>query len=240
MYHAMQWKCYNEMLFRYNYVLSHVLTHYAQHGETLIVAGPDVLSSCGAPGRLLQLQEEYVVGIGGICNPIGEWSTVSSYSSSEINLLTRLASGCGAVTDATTNTLSTTSNPSSATTTNTPTITPTVDIPQRNMCIVLQQIASRAIGSFECSTNQRCDGINCTADPLKNGMLFQSRAVILVCQLPRPAVEIVLLDLNGATIVNETVDHSKVLSVQQSLQVTITLDQYQNAIGLQVNDPFFR
>ena len=70
-------------------------------------------------------------------------------------------------------------------------------------------------------------------------MLFQSRAVILVCQLPRPAVEIVLFDLNGATIVNETVDHSKVLSVQQSLQVTITLDQYQNAIGLQVNDPFF-
>ena len=70
-------------------------------------------------------------------------------------------------------------------------------------------------------------------------MLFQSHAVILVCQLPRPAVEIVLLDLNGATIVNETVDNSKVLSVQQSLQVTITLDQYQNAIGLQVNDPFF-
>ena len=70
-------------------------------------------------------------------------------------------------------------------------------------------------------------------------MPFQSRAVILVCQLPRPAVEIVLLGSNGVAIVNETVDHSEVLSVQQSLQVTITLDQYQNAIGLQVNDPFF-
>ena len=67
-------------------------------------------------------------------------------------------------------------------------------------------------------------------------MPFQSRAVILVCQLPRPAVEIILLGPNGVAIVNETVDHSEVVSVQQFLQVNITLDQYQNAIGLQVND----
>ena len=43
---------------------------------------------------MLQLQEEYVVGIGGACNPINEWSTVASYSSSELNLMTQLASGC--------------------------------------------------------------------------------------------------------------------------------------------------
>ena len=103
------------------------------------------------------------------------------------------------------------------------------------MCEVLQQIASRAPGNFVCSTNQRCDGVDCTADLLNNGMPFQSRAVILVCQLPRPAVEINLLSSSGAAIVNETVDHSEVLSVQQFLQVNITLDQYQNAIGLQVN-----
>ena len=66
-------------------------------------------------------------------------------------------------------------------------------------------------------------------------MPFQSRVVILVCQLPRPAVEIILLGSNGVAIVNETVDHSEVVSVQQFLQVNITLDQYQNAIGLQVN-----
>ena len=128
------------------------------------------------------------------------------------------------------------SNSSSNAITNTPTITPTVDIPQRNMCIVLEQIASRAPGNFECSTNQRCDGVDCTGDLLNNGMPFQSHAVILVCQLPRPAVEIILLGSSGAAIVNETVDHSEVLSVQQLLQVNITLDQLQNAIGLQVND----
>ena len=65
-------------------------------------------------------------------------------------------------------------------------------------------------------------------------MPFQSRAVILVCQLPRPAVEIIVLRSNGAAIINETVDHSEVLSVEQFLQVNITLDQFQNAIGLQV------
>ena len=198
--------------------------HCLQRGETLVVVGPDVLTTCGYPGWLLRLQEEYVVGIGGVCNPINEWSTVGSYSSSELDLLTQLASGCRAFTEATTNT---------------PTLTTTEEIPQRNMCVVLQQIASRVTGNFECSMNQRCDGVDCTADPLNNGMPFQYRAVILVCQLPRPAVEILLLGSNGPPIVNETVDHSEVLSVQQFLQVNITLDQYQNAIGLQVNDLVF-
>ena len=76
------------------------------------------------------------------------------------------------------------------------------------------------------------DGVDCSADLL--GMPFQSRAVILVCQLPCPAVEIILLGSNGAAIINETVDHSEVLSVEQFLQVNITLDQLQNAIGLKV------
>ena len=128
------------------------------------------------------------------------------------------------------------SNSFTEVTTNTPTLTTTEEIPQRNMCVVLQQIASRAPGNFECSTNQRCDGVDCSADLLNNGMPFQSHVVILVCQLPRPAVEILLLGSNGAAIVNETVDHSEVLSVQQFLQVNITLDQLQNAIGLQVNN----
>ena len=74
-----------------------------QCGETLVVPGPDVLTSCGDPGRLLQLQEEYVVGIGGFCSDIGEWSTVASYSDSELELLTQLASGCPTKGDCTSN-----------------------------------------------------------------------------------------------------------------------------------------
>ena len=78
-------------------------SHRLQRGETLVVVGPDVLTTCGDPGRLLQLQEEYVVGIGGFCSPIGQWSTVASYSSSELVLLTQLASGCPTKGDCTSN-----------------------------------------------------------------------------------------------------------------------------------------
>ena len=74
-----------------------LLTVYAQRGETLVVPGPNVLTSCGSQGRLLRLQEEYVVGIGGACNPINAWSMVGSYSSSEFNLLSELAPRCGAL-----------------------------------------------------------------------------------------------------------------------------------------------
>ena len=71
--------------------------HCLQRGETLVLPGPDVLTSCGRQGRLLQLQEEYVVGIGGGCNPINAWSTVGSYSISEFSLLSELAPRCGAL-----------------------------------------------------------------------------------------------------------------------------------------------
>ena len=77
--------------------------HCLQRGETLVVVGPDVVTSCGEPGRVLRLQEEYVVGIGGFCSDITEWSTVDSYSSSELVLLTQLASGCPTKGDCTSN-----------------------------------------------------------------------------------------------------------------------------------------
>ena len=127
--------------------------------------------------------------------------------------------------------------PSLYCTTNAPTLTTTVEISHQNMCEVLQQIASRAQKNFHCSTNQYCNGVDCTADLLNNGMPFQSHAVILVCQLPRPAVEYIFLSSNGTAILNETVDHSKVLSVKQFLRLNITLHQLQNAIGLQVVEP---
>ena len=82
------------MVYIYLLFITVTFSHYIQRGKTLVVPGPDVLTSCGDPGRLLRLREEYVVGIGGFCSPISDWSTVSSYSSSELNLLTELASGC--------------------------------------------------------------------------------------------------------------------------------------------------
>ena len=55
------------------------------------MTGPDVLTSCGAYGRVLELGEQYVVGIGGACNPISQWTPLSDYSSREIEFLEQLS-----------------------------------------------------------------------------------------------------------------------------------------------------
>ena len=59
-------------------------------GDIMVTMGPDVTTSCGDYGRVLTLGVEYVVGIGGACNPINEWSTLESYSESDVALLERL------------------------------------------------------------------------------------------------------------------------------------------------------
>ena len=50
-------------------------------------AGPDVLTSCGNPQALLKLNTQYVVGVGGACSSISEWSTLDSYTDTEIEQL---------------------------------------------------------------------------------------------------------------------------------------------------------
>ena len=50
-------------------------------------SGPDVLTSCGQYGRILTVGESYIVGIGGSCSVLNNWSSFNSYSSSEIELL---------------------------------------------------------------------------------------------------------------------------------------------------------
>lgn len=50
-------------------------------------AGPDVLTSCGDNGALLRLNQQYVVGVGGGCQKISEWSSLDSYTASELQQL---------------------------------------------------------------------------------------------------------------------------------------------------------
>ena len=70
----------------------------------MILFGPDVLTSCGDPSRLLRINERYVVGIGGPCYTISQWSPLESYSTRDIeqirNLQMRYEAGsinCGAL-----------------------------------------------------------------------------------------------------------------------------------------------
>ncbi len=56
-----------------------------------MVNGPDVHTSCGQGGRKrLIIGETYLVGVGGPCRPISAWSTLDSYSESELGFLREL------------------------------------------------------------------------------------------------------------------------------------------------------
>lgn len=72
-----------------------------QENDEVEVAGPDVLTSCGVPGQVLQLGTSYVVGIGGACSPIGDWSALDTFNSAELELLRELSDPRGTAESAT-------------------------------------------------------------------------------------------------------------------------------------------
>ena len=49
--------------------------------------GPNVLIPCLDPRTLLRINRQYVVGVGGICSAITDWSSLESYSSTELQQL---------------------------------------------------------------------------------------------------------------------------------------------------------
>ena len=49
-----------------------------------------MLTSCGNPYARLQINDIYVVGVGGACSPINGWSNLNGFSQDEINLLRQL------------------------------------------------------------------------------------------------------------------------------------------------------
>ena len=53
-----------------------------------------MLTSCGTPNRLLSFTYQYLVGIGGGCDPIVEWTPLRFYDESEVELLLSLEQEC--------------------------------------------------------------------------------------------------------------------------------------------------
>ena len=64
-----------------------VFIYVTQEGQTLMVAGPDTITTCGNPNALLKINEQYVVGVGSVCGVISDWSTLQSYSADELQTL---------------------------------------------------------------------------------------------------------------------------------------------------------
>ena len=52
-----------------------------------MVSGPDTTTTCGNPRALLKVNEQYIVGVGNICEAISPWSTLQSYSADELQTL---------------------------------------------------------------------------------------------------------------------------------------------------------
>ena len=63
-----------------------------QVGDVISSGGPDVLTSCASIyGRLLQLNTEYLVGVGGPCSSaFYEWAELSVYTESDLQLLRKI------------------------------------------------------------------------------------------------------------------------------------------------------
>ena len=64
-----------------------------QVGDLITSIGPDALSTCAIEcGRILQLNTEYLVGVGGVCSRVlRDWEPLSAYSESDLNQLRQLA-----------------------------------------------------------------------------------------------------------------------------------------------------
>ena len=76
------------------------LSLHLQMDDVVEVLGPDkgssLGSSCGSPGGRLQLGTSYVVGIGGVCGGLKEWTALSNFREEEIELLQNAVEVCQA------------------------------------------------------------------------------------------------------------------------------------------------
>ena len=61
--------------------------------DVISSAGPDILTSCATEfGRILQLNTEYLVGVGGFCSSaFRDWEPLSAYSERDLDQLRQLA-----------------------------------------------------------------------------------------------------------------------------------------------------
>ena len=48
-------------------------------------------TSCGNPNAVLAFGQEYIMGIGGACEPINNWSPVSGYTPEDMEFIRRAA-----------------------------------------------------------------------------------------------------------------------------------------------------
>ena len=105
----------------------------------------------------------------------------------------------------------------------------------RTTCDVLAELAKNS-EPFDCvaSTKEPCDQVDCATEFA--GLKFNAEVVLLPCNTP-PAVHITM-SRDGKVVVNKTVDHSQEIVITElfGVKLNVTLDHFQQAMGLQVEE----
>ena len=59
-----------------------------QVGEVVTSPGPDATSTCASElGRILELNKEYMAGVGGPCSAFSEWEPLSKFTEEDLKYL---------------------------------------------------------------------------------------------------------------------------------------------------------
>ena len=116
----------------------------------------------------------------------------------------------------------------------TPTPSPIISPVANTTCSVLKNLDENA-DYFKCTsdTTPPCDTVYCTEE--LGNEIYDAVILLLPCQTPA-AVRVTLTSDDGKTILNETVDSSREITVPDLLRFSlgVTLDHFEDAIGLQV------
>ena len=117
----------------------------------------------------------------------------------------------------------------------TPTPSPIISPVANTTCSVLKNLAENA-DYFKCTsdTTPPCDTVYCTEE--LGNEIYNAVILLLPCQTPAAVRVTLTSDDDGKTILNETVDSSREITVPDLLGFTlgVTLDHFEDAIGLQV------
>ena len=74
-----------------------------QVGEVITSPGPDTTSTCASElGRILELNKEYMAGVGGPCSAFSEWEPLSKFTEEDLRYLRGDMNGGGGTTNGTT------------------------------------------------------------------------------------------------------------------------------------------
>ena len=111
--------------------------------------------------------------------------------------------------------------------------TPTAHPPIDDTCealMFLAQSTTHELLKCVARTEEPCDRLNCN---VTLDVIYTAEIVLLPCYKP-PAVQILIREAHNL-LQSKTVTDSQIIAIHNSVELNVTVEQFPNAIGLQVN-----